>query len=62
MINEMEIQNDLKECLIQNNKIKSHKADTSLEELKKTMLPLMAAVAISNILYTCLQAFYPIYI
>jgi hypothetical protein len=34
----------------------------SLKELQKTTFPLMAAVAISNIMYSSLHSFYPIYI
>lgn len=33
----------------------------NLAELQKTTLPLMSAVAISNILYTNLHSFYPLY-
>ena len=36
--------------------------NTVINELKKTTVPLMAAVAISNILYTALHSFYPIYL
>ena len=35
--------------------------DSEYELLKKTSFPLMCAVAISNILYTNLHSFYPIY-
>ena len=35
--------------------------DSEYEKLKKTNMPLMTAVAISNILYTNLHSFYPIY-
>lgn len=36
--------------------------DKELDELKKTTIPLMAAVAISNIMFTSLHSFFPLYI
>lgn len=39
-----------------------HRNAHELSELKKTTIPLMTAVAISNIMYTSLHSFFPIYI
>eukprot|EP00347_Sterkiella_histriomuscorum_P013737 403363558 len=56
------IQEDLRENLIKPTKNNSNSSVINIEELQKTTLPLMAAVAISNILYTNLHSFYPLYI
>jgi hypothetical protein len=39
-----------------------HHNTDEINELKKTTIPLMVAVAISNIMYTSLHSFLPIYI
>lgn len=41
---------------------KTKEEEERLAKLKKTTIPLMGAVALSNIMYTALHSFYPIYI
>jgi hypothetical protein len=50
----------MKEGLLADYKLS--KEERSFNRLKKTTFPLMGAVAISNILYTNLHAFYPLYL
>ncbi|CDW85626.1 permeases of the major facilitator superfamily [Stylonychia lemnae] len=55
-----EKQDQLKQSLLQKDKSQNFYQDKS--ELQKTTLPLMFAVGVSNVLYTNLHSFYPLYI